>query len=350
VNEASRRSGPPERGEWLLATREGAERDLIEEIALADPKGGARVVAPGLVASLGAKSREGRIDLTFARQGFPVSALVRDERGTLAEGVAGHLSRLLRDGQPYALQSWVADSEAGNRLSQAAHELEGAVEAHLHELLPNASRRPAKDLGPEATAFAQVCLLGKGEAALGVLSSNRALSLAPGGRLRAHVPGDRPSRSARKLAEAFAWLGVAPEAGEVCVDLGAAPGGWTYVLLERRARVIAIDPGKLDPDLMSRKGLTYIGGNAFDFVPDEPVDWLFCDMVFRPVEVARLLARWAREHLATMLVANFKLPMKRKAETVLEIRAMLESGGWKGIRSRQLYHDRDEITVTARAG
>jgi 23S rRNA (cytidine2498-2'-O)-methyltransferase len=122
------------------------------------------------------------------------------------------------------------------------------------------------------------------------------------------------------------------------------------VLLERRARVIAIDPGKLDPDLMSRKGLTYIGGNAFDFVPDEPVDWLFCDMVFRPVEVARLLARWAREHLATMLVANFKLPMKRKAETVLEIRAMLESGGWKGIRSRQLYHDRDEITVTARAG
>ena len=82
-------------------------------------------------------------------------------------------------------------------------------------------------------------------------------------------------------------------------------------------------------------------------MPNEPVDWLLCDMVFRPVEVARLLARWARERFATVLVANFKLPMKRKAETVREIRAMLESGGWRGVRTRQLYHDREEITVFA---
>jgi 23S rRNA (cytidine2498-2'-O)-methyltransferase len=344
-------SGPPVRGEWLFTVREGAERDLIEEILLADSKGGARVAAPGLVASLGAPSREGRVDLTFARQGFPVSAVVRASTpAALEAALAPALAKLVRDGATYALQVWVPDTESANRLSNEAHELETALEARLEELLPQSVRRRARDLGPEAATLVQACLLGPTEAAIGALSSNRALSLAPGGRLRVHVAGDRPSRSARKLAEAFAWIGMAPEPGEVCVDLGAAPGGWTWILLERRAKVIAIDPGKLQPELLGRKGLTYIGGNAFEFVPNEPVDWLLCDMAFRPVEVARLLARWARERFATVLVANFKLPMKRKAETVREIRAMLESGGWRGVRTRQLYHDREEITATARVG
>jgi 23S rRNA (cytidine2498-2'-O)-methyltransferase len=73
-------------------------------------------------------------------------------------------------------------------------------------------------------------------------------------------------------------------------------------------------------------------------------------MVWRPIEVAQMLGRWARRRDTRMLVANFKLPMKRKAETVREIRAMLESGGWRGVRTRQLYHDREEITATARIG
>ena len=60
-------------------------------------------------------------------------------------------------------------------------------------------------------------------------------------------------------------------------------------------------------------------------MPDEPVDWLFCDMVWRPLEVAQMLGRWARQHQATLLVANFKLPMKRKAEMVSEIRKTLEN-------------------------
>ena len=93
-----------------------------------------------------------------------------------------------------------------------------------------------------------------------------------------------------------------------------------------------------------------MGLSAFEYTPDEPVDWLFCDMAWRPVEVARMLARWGRNRLTTMLVANFKLPMKRKAETVAEIRTVLERGGFAAVRTRQLYHDRDEITVTARIG
>ena len=44
----------------------------------------------------------------------------------------------------------------------------------------------------------------------GVMHGNRTPSLAKGGRTRVRVTGDLPSRAARKIEEALAWLGVAP--------------------------------------------------------------------------------------------------------------------------------------------
>jgi 23S rRNA (cytidine2498-2'-O)-methyltransferase len=291
----------------------------------------------------------GRVELTFARQGFQVDRVIDAHApGGPGNAAATTLAEKLRSAPRYVLQVWVPDSQAANTLASAARSVEESVAAHLAERLPSAERIDARDIGEGATPIAQICVLSEQAWAVGVLPSHRALSLAPGGRLRAKVGGDRPSRAARKLAEAFAWLGVAPEPGELCVDLGAAPGGWTWVLAERRARVIAVDPGRLRPDLLGRRGVTYVAGSAFDFVPDEPIDWLFCDMVFRPLEVARLLARWARQRMASLLVANFKLPMLRKAETVRDLVGILKEGGWRAVRARQLYHDREEVTVTAR--
>jgi 23S rRNA C2498 (ribose-2'-O)-methylase RlmM len=40
--------------------------------------------------------------------------------------------------------------------------------------------------------------------------------------------------------------------------------------------------------------------------------------------------------------------MKRRAEMARHLCATLAEAGWKEVRSRQLYHDRDEITVCAR--
>jgi 23S rRNA (cytidine2498-2'-O)-methyltransferase len=93
----------------------------------------------------------------------------------------------------------------------------------------------------------------------------------------------------------------------------------------------------------------HVTASAFDFTPEQPVDWLFCDMAWRPLEVAQLLGKWARRGWAGQLVANIKLPMKDKLPVVRELRALLEDAGWRRVRVKQLYHDRDEVTVTARA-
>lgn len=39
-----------------------------------------------------------------------------------------------------------------------------------------------------------------------------------------------PSRAYLKLWEALTRLGEMPRPGQTCLDLGACPGGWTWVL------------------------------------------------------------------------------------------------------------------------
>lgn len=342
--------GEPRVGDWLFTTREGAERDLADEFRLLKEPEAPRLVVPALLVAKKCPRKDGRIPLTFCRQAFPIVALAEGETTELAGTLANAAASKLGGAERYALQVWVPDSTEANPLAAEARDVEGALEAALSASLPGATRIPNRALTNESVPLVQVCLWSSRRAAIGVTASTDAPSLAPGGRARSHVGGDRPSRAARKIAEALAWLGMAPEPGEVCVDLGAAPGGWTWFLLERRAKVIAVDPARLRPDLLARRGLTYVSRSAFDFEPDEPVDWVFCDMAWRPLEVAEMLGRWARRRSATLLVANFKLPMKQKADMVARVHAVLEKSGWRAVRSRQLYHDRDEITVTARLG
>src|SRR6185503_204959 len=163
--------------------------------------------------------------------------------------IAAALDRASKKRKPWALDVWVPDADLSNPLSASAAELAARVRAPLSEaapawapLLVEDARAALADNG----LYAQACLLADRSLAVGAGFARDALSLAPGGRLRVHVPEAAPSRAAMKLVEALTWLDRSPESGDLCVDLGAAPGGWTWVLLERRARVIAVDPANLD--------------------------------------------------------------------------------------------------------
>jgi 23S rRNA (cytidine2498-2'-O)-methyltransferase len=344
-----RANDPVAVGEWLWTMREGAERDLIEELLLGEglrPRG----FLPALVVSHRApKLEHERFELTFARQGFEVSMLARNaDLHRMADEIAIHLTAKLGAVTEYALQVFVPDSNNGNRLAKRAQALQDVLALRIRTALPTSERVLDIEQRREPIPMAQVCMFAPDAAAVGVIASDVALTRAAGGRARMRLSGPFPSRAARKIEEAFSWLGMSPGPGELCVDLGAAPGGWSWVLLERRARVIAVDPARMDEKLQSDKRLRHVQGDAFKFTPSEPADWLFCDMVWRPIEVARMLGRWARQRNTRMLVSNFKLPMKRKIEMLQEIKSTLSESGFTSIRTRQLYHDRDEITLTAR--
>ena len=134
------------------------------------------------------------------------------------------------------------------------------------------------------------------------------------------------------------------------VDLGAAPGGWTYQLLERSFFVTAVDNGKMAENLMASGMVDHKSEDAFKFKPKAAVDLLVCDMVEKPQRVIELVARWFKEQTCTWAVINLKLPMKKRfAELEACQLAFWEQSGLTEdkfeIRCKQLYHDREEVTL-----
>lgn len=174
----------------------------------------------------------------------------------------------------------------------------------------------------------------------------------PQGIPRLKFPHAAPSRSTLKLEEAFAvllddndrarWL----KPGMTAVDLGAAPGGWTYQLVRRSIRVAAIDNGPMDRALLDSGLVTHRREDGFRYRPPKPVDWLVCDMVEQPRRVAGLVAHWLEQGWCRYAIFNLKLPMKKRFDETAQCLAQIRASA-RVTRAKQLYHDREEITVFA---
>jgi 23S rRNA (cytidine1920-2'-O)/16S rRNA (cytidine1409-2'-O)-methyltransferase len=101
-----------------------------------------------------------------------------------------------------------------------------------------------RGLAPSRAAAQALLLAGQVELADG-LRSLKPGHLVPADTLVRVLPGRRwASRGGEKLAAALDAFGVAPD-GMACLDAGTSTGGFTDVLLERRARVVyAVDVGR----------------------------------------------------------------------------------------------------------
>jgi len=172
---------------------------------------------------------------------------------------------------------------------------------------------------------------------------------------RLKVPKDAPSRATLKLEEA--WHFFIPEdewadrlkARSRAVDLGAAPGGWTYQLVARGMTVYAVDNGPMAPELMATGLVEHVRGDAFLYEPRKPVQWLVSDIADKPARVADLIGRWLARGWCREAIFNLKLPMKQRFREVVSCRdriaARLDEAGVRyELCFRQLYHDREEVT------
>ncbi|WP_439597435.1 SAM-dependent methyltransferase [Falsiroseomonas sp.] len=122
-----------------------------------------------------------------------------------------------------------------------------------------------------------------------------------------------PSRAYLKLWEALTRLGRHPGPGETCLDLGAAPGGWTWVLAKLGAQVVAVDKAPLDPAVAAMPGVTMRAESAFGLDPraEPKVDWLFSDVICYPARLLALVQRW----IAADAARNFVCTLKFQGET-----------------------------------
>jgi 23S rRNA (cytidine2498-2'-O)-methyltransferase len=149
-----------------------------------------------------------------------------------------------------------------------------------------------------------------------------------------------PSRAYLKLWELFTLLGERPQPSGLCIDLGASPGGWSWVLQRLGARVISVDKAPLDPSLAGLAGIDYRHESAFALDPRTigPVDWLFSDVVCYPKRLLTLVQRW----LTAGTVRRFVCTMKFQGATDFD--AMRAFAAIPGSRLLHLHHNKHELT------
>ena len=171
---------------------------------------------------------------------------------------------------------------------------------------------------------------------------------------RLRMPSSAPSRSTLKLEEAIHWF-IEDESkviknGMTAVDLGAAPGGWSWQLVQRGLLVTAIDNGPMDDQLMRGGMVEHLQTDAFTYRPKKTIDWLVCDMAERPLHVSKLIAKWFTRGDCHNAIFNLKLPMKKRLQAVNDCLNLIhehlnEADIPHHIQAKHLYHDREEITV-----
>jgi 23S rRNA (cytidine2498-2'-O)-methyltransferase len=154
------------------------------------------------------------------------------------------------------------------------------------------------------------------------------------------------SRAGSKLEEAFDVFALETPAKGRAIDLGAAPGGWTAVLVDHGFVVDAIDPGDMHPTLLTHPNVRALKIKAQDFKPASGAyDLLTCDVNWDAKETA-LTVRSLAKYLAmgAGAIVTIKLNVGPAMPQILAVRNILEDT-FKVIDVRLLFHNRREVTL-----
>jgi 23S rRNA (cytidine2498-2'-O)-methyltransferase len=256
---------------------EGFERELDDELARA---------------GVAVRLDHGRLRVSESR---PVHAAWAANTWWEAERIAvtsiGHAATELRRRQ----RNWVPYAPAHHRRAQL-----------IAQKLPHVAARPLElgEVAPDAPLGSWTLL----ERDL-VLAARDCSSPFPNGVPRFVEDRDGPpSRAYLKLWETFARLRRQPGPGERCLDLGAAPGGWTWLLARAGAEVIAVDRAPLAPGVDRLANVTWQRSSAFGLDPAEvgPVDWWCSDLIAYPDRLLELVTRWLDSGRVRNLVCTVK--------------------------------------------
>lgn len=171
-----------------------------------------------------------------------------------------------------------------------------------------------------------------------ILASSKCSSLFPNGELYFHETKIPPSRAYLKLWEAFTLLQKAPKKDEICLELGASPGSWTYVLASLGAKVYAIDKAPLAPTIEKFPNVYFQKGNGFALKSKDfsKIDWFFSDMICYPEKLYEFILPWLDICNNFICTIKLKAAMDRK---VIESFAKIE-----GSKVLHLFHNKNELT------
>lgn len=149
-----------------------------------------------------------------------------------------------------------------------------------------------------------------------------------------------PSRAYLKLWEALLFAGSMPAKGDRCLEIGASPGGWTWVLANLKADILCVDRAPLTPEVAAMAGVHFKSGNAFAITPDssDSFDWIFSDVACYPEK----LLEWVQLWLNSGKCKNFICTLKFQGDD--DYQAAQAFAKIPGSHVMHLSHNKHELT------
>jgi 23S rRNA (cytidine2498-2'-O)-methyltransferase len=340
---------------FISITRAGQEPFLIQELHTRSAAFQCNQVAPQVVEISSPSEQELAIlPLFFSVQLLPNARTLSAQSITVwASAILDALIETFGESSPaWALHIFdPLQSETGKDYARPTR-----INEALRALLKQKRRSLLKTLSPVVTRdthLVQVALLDPQRGYFSVATPKTqslfkaAISPYPAGYVV--IPEDKkpPSRAYQKLQEALKVFRLTPTRGQTAVDLGAAPGGWTYVLKQLGLHVTAIDRSPLDPSLMRGKEISFQRGNALTWLPEKPVDWLVCDVITSPENTCALVSRWITEKKCRFFCVTVKFK-GAPAFDILHSLVHFLSTHTAWFDAKQLTHNKNEVTVVGR--
>lgn len=159
-----------------------------------------------------------------------------------------------------------------------------------------------------------------------------------------HFVEDRvnpPNRAYLKLWEALSLLEKYPSPTDSVLDLGASPGGWTYVMQSLGATVTAVDKALLDPSVGNLPRVQFLQQSAFALDPAAclgPYDWVLSDIACYPDRALGLIQKWIASGKAKQMIFTIKLQGQIDLATLAPFQAIPNA------RIQHLYYNKHEVT------
>ncbi len=332
----------------------GAEPALKKEIAKNHPELRFAFSRPGYVTF---KSLNGMIPFDFTLNSVFARAY-GISLGTLGEGELGRvleLAHTLKDQDPARkihLHAWERDLHLSGEepLGFIPGALLGKVESQLRDQAQDGLLLHKNQLPTEGDWVIQLIALDPGKFAFGALTYSAAHSPHPGGRPPLLLPLQAPSRAYLKLENSLIWSNAPIRKGDIAVEIGSAPGGASYALLQRGLKVIGIDPAAMDPIVMSHPEFKHVQRPVNQILREElpdSVQWIVLDMNVEPnlslYAVDRLAARM-KDSLHGMLL-TVKLNQWKFADEIPYFIDHVKAMGMTRVKAAQLAYHRQEILI-----
>jgi 23S rRNA (cytidine2498-2'-O)-methyltransferase len=148
-----------------------------------------------------------------------------------------------------------------------------------------------------------------------------------------------PSRAYLKLWELFTRLNLFPQPNELCLDLGAAPGGWSWVLAGLDCQVIAVDRAPVKLPAQLQKKVKSLKQDAFGpEIINTKADWLFSDIICYPDK----LYDFIQKVMAKGVIKNFVCTLKFQGQTDFD--SIQKFANIQGSRIIHLSQNKHELT------